>query len=190
MKAAGVSHSVYVSVGSNIDRDENVNQALSALQARYTHLIVSSVYESTAIGFVGDPFLNLVVQFNTTQTLPMLVRSLRKIEEENGRRRGETKFSNRSLDIDILLYDDRIGEFEGIQLPRPEITENAYVLWPLAEIAGNLILPGCDRRIGDLWSDYDKTKQQLSPTPFSWQGNPLPLAAACHPDDNEGSAHR
>ena len=186
MKAA-VSHRVYVSVGSNADRHQHISNALDALNARYARLAISSVYESASIGVVGEPFLNLLVQFNTAESLMSLVRSLRKIEEENGRRRGETKFSNRSLDIDILLYDDGLGDFEGIRLPRAEIKENAYVLWPLAEIAGDLALPGCNCRIGDLWSAYDKTKQQLAPIPFSWRGNALPLPGICDPSHGKGS---
>lgn len=186
MKAA-VSHRVTVGVGSNIDRHQHIGNALDALNARYARLAVSSVYESASIGFVGEPFLNLVAQFDTAESLMSLVRSLRKIEEENGRRRGGIKFSNRSLDIDILLYDDGLGDFEGIRLPRAEIKENAYVLWPLSEIAWGLALPGCDCCIGDVWSAYDKAKQQLAPIPFFWRGNALPLLGNCDPDHGKGS---
>ncbi|HJN52634.1 MAG: 2-amino-4-hydroxy-6-hydroxymethyldihydropteridine diphosphokinase [Pseudomonadales bacterium] len=187
MTPADNGHDVYVSVGSNIERHRHVSKALDALNERYTVLAISSVYESASIGFAGEPFFNLVVQFGTTESLIDLVRSLRMIEEENGRNRREPKFSDRTLDIDILLYDDRVGDFEKIRLPRPEITENAYVLWPLAEIACDLKLPGSHRRFGDLWSAYDKTKQQLTPIRFSWQGNVLPMVSMGHPDRGKGS---
>jgi|TARA_Y100000310_G_scaffold198916_2_gene198896 2-amino-4-hydroxy-6-hydroxymethyldihydropteridine diphosphokinase len=176
VKTTDANHTVFVSIGSNIDRHQHISKALDALNERYTLVAISSVYESTAIGFVGDPFLNLVVRFSTTDPLITLVRSIRDIEAENGRRRNEAKFSDRTLDIDILLYDDRVGDCDGIMLPRPEITQNAYVLWPLAEIAGDLGLPGSDCRIGDLWAAYDKTKQHLTAIPFSWRQNALPSA--------------
>ena len=178
MKAVDAGHSVYISLGSNVDRHKHIGSALDALNDRYMLLAISTVYESASIGFVGDPFFNLVVQLETRESLAQLGSALRKIEGANGRTRGEAKFSDRTLDIDILLYDDRVGNFEGMRLPRPEITENAYVLWPMAEIAGDLILPGGNSRMADLWAAFEKSAQKLSPIPFSWQGNALPLAGS------------
>lgn len=175
MNGVDAVHNVFVSVGSNIDRHLHVSNALDALKERYTLQAISSVYESTSIGFVGDPFFNLVVLLQCTDSLAQLSSALRKIEERNGRKRGEAKFSNRKLDIDILLFDECVGDFHGVRLPREEITENAYVLWPLAEIAGELELPGSDCCMGELWAAYDKSKQQLVPKSFIWRGKNLPL---------------
>jgi 2-amino-4-hydroxy-6-hydroxymethyldihydropteridine diphosphokinase len=180
VKAVDAGHSVYISLGSNVDRHKHIGSALDALNERYMLLAISTVYESASVGFVGDPFFNLVVQLETRESLAQLGSALRKIEGENGRTRGEAKFSNRTLDIDILLYDDRVGIFEGMRLPRPEITENAYVLWPLAEIAEDLTLPGSDSPMADLWAAFEKSTQKLSPISFSWRGNNLPLVGSAH----------
>lgn len=167
-------HLVYLGLGSNIERDANIKKCLDALADRYGELCISSVFESEAVGFHGDPFFNLVVSMRTAQTVGGLSCTLRQIEYDQGRERKGVKFSGRTLDIDILLFDNLCGEFGGIQLPRPEITENAYVLWPLAEIAGDLVLPGTHSRIAELWHGFDKLKQRLHPVSFPWRTYSLP----------------
>lgn len=161
---------VYLSLGSNIDREPRISACLDALAEQFGDLDISSVFESSAVGFTGDPFYNLVVGIDTKLDLAALNQALRAIETAQGRRREGPKFSGRTLDIDILLYDDWQGEFDGILLPRAEITENAYVLWPLAELCPQLLLPGSDQSIGTLWAGYDKTKQPLHPVSFIWRG--------------------
>jgi 2-amino-4-hydroxy-6-hydroxymethyldihydropteridine diphosphokinase len=168
------SHQVYLSLGSNIKREENIRDCLDALADEYGALSISSVFESESVGFRGDPFFNLVVRLQTAQTVDALSTTLKKIEYRQGRERHQSKYSGRTLDIDILLFDDLCGEFDGICLPRPEITDNAYVLWPLAEIAGDLALPGTHSRIAELWEEFDKLKQQLQPVPFLWRAHRLP----------------
>jgi 2-amino-4-hydroxy-6-hydroxymethyldihydropteridine diphosphokinase len=168
------SYRVYLSLGSNIEREANVNNCLDTLADRFGELCISSVYESESVGFRGDPFFNLVVSMRTTQAIDELSTTLRQIEYGQGRERHGAKFSGRTLDIDILLFDDLWGDFDGIQLPRPEITENAYVLWPLAEIAGELVLPGTQLRIAELWDGFDKLKQRLKPVSFTWGTCRLP----------------
>jgi 2-amino-4-hydroxy-6-hydroxymethyldihydropteridine diphosphokinase len=165
-----VPHRVYLSLGSNIERQENIKKCLDTLADRYGQLCISSVFESESVGFRGDPFLNLVVGIRTAQAIGELSSTLKQIEYDQGRTRHESKFSGRTLDIDILLFNNLCGEFDGIQLPRPEITANAYVLWPLAEIAGELVLPGTQSRIAELWDNFDKSKQQLHPVSFVWTG--------------------
>lgn len=171
-------HLVYLGLGSNIEREANIKKCLNALADRYGELCISSVFESESVGFRGDPFYNLVVSMRTTQVISELSSALRQIEYDQGRDRQGVKFSARTLDIDILLFNNLCGEFDGIQLPRPEITENAYVLWPLAEIAGELMLPGTQSRIAELWRDFDKLKQQLQPVSFLWRTHSLPIR--CH----------
>ena len=178
------SHLVYLSLGSNIDREVNIKNCLDTLSENYGKLHISSVFESDAVGFQGDPFFNLVVGMYTTESLTGLATSLRQIEYDQGRVRQQVKFAGRTLDIDILLFDDLCGKFNGIQLPRAEITANAYELWPLAEIAGAMLLPGTCSLIADLWAEYDKLKQRLHPVSFTWQSRSLPS-----PSFNSVNAH-
>ncbi len=169
-------HQVYLSVGSNIDRDKNLSVCLDVLDSSYNKLRVSSVYESEAVGFDGDPFLNLVVRVEVSQTLPALIEKLKEIEADQGRDRAKLRFSARTLDVDILLFDDLFGPHHGLVLPRQDITENAYVLWPLSELAADLVLPGGDKTIKDMWDGYE-CKQPIKRVQFAWRGRQLPMLA-------------
>lgn len=161
---------VYVSIGSNIDRYQRISASLDALAALVGELTISSVYESEAVGFDGDNFLNLVVGFNCQQTVGELSQLLRQIEYDNGRRRNGPKFGPRTLDIDILTYEDCVGEIDGIELPRDEITKNAFVLLPMAEIAAQLLHPVLNKTYEELWQTYDQSSQKLWSVDFEWRG--------------------
>ena len=161
---------VYVSVGSNVDRERNVKAGLDALSAVYGELRLSSVFESEPVGFEGDPFYNLAVGLDTSQTVGTLAEVLRKIEDDCERRRDTPRFSPRTLDLDLLTYDDVVGVVDGISLPRGEITENAFVLGPLAEIAGTEMHPIAQRTYADLWRHFDMAGQELRPVEFTWDG--------------------
>lgn len=154
---------VYVSVGSNINRDANVRSALTALSEIYGALIISTVYESVAVGFEGDNFYNLVVGFDTQHGLGEVAESLRAIEEGHARVRSGPRFRSRTLDLDLLLYgQDRLHE-AGLQVPRDEITKYAFVLGPLAEIAGAELHPLINKTYAELWRDFDRESQPMWP---------------------------
>ena len=169
---------VYLSLGSNIQRQQHILAALNALNEYFGELQVSSVYESEAIGFVGDPFLNMVVGLETNLTVGRLSEYLKALEDRHGRRRDCSRFSGRTLDIDILTYDQCAGVVDGVTLPRGEIVENAFVLWPLAELAPTELHPLVDRSYGDLWQDYGRNRQTLWPVPFFWRGVDLSALAS------------
>lgn len=152
---------VYLSLGSNIDRERHIQSALDALRDSFGELTVSPVYESEAVGFEGDHFYNLVVGVNTDLPVGALQRLIKTIEDDNGRERSGPKFSARTLDIDILTYDNCIGEFDGVSLPRDEIVKNAFVLLPLADVAGEERHPQLNCTYSELWAGYDKNKQAL-----------------------------
>lgn len=161
---------VYLSLGSNIDRYHHIEAGLDALAKRFGHLTVSRVFESEAVGFSGDNFLNLVVGIETDCSVAQLSEFLKRVEAEHGRERSAPKFSARTLDIDILTYDDWVGVHAGIRLPRPEITENAFVLQPLAEIAPTQRHPELKISYAELWRCYDTSAQKLWPVEFHWRG--------------------
>ncbi len=152
---------VYLSLGSNIERERNIRGALRELEQRYGDLLVSPVYESEAVGFVGDPFYNLVVGIDTEKTVGVLAAELRAIEEAYGRDRHGPKFSARTLDIDILTYGNACGEIEGVRLPRTEILKNAFVLRPLSDIAPGDRHPETVRPFLEHWDAYDQSRQRL-----------------------------
>ncbi|MCG8672599.1 MAG: 2-amino-4-hydroxy-6-hydroxymethyldihydropteridine diphosphokinase [Pseudomonadales bacterium] len=152
---------VYLSLGSNIEREKYIRNALQALSALYGQLMLSKVYESEAVGFEGDNFYNLVVGFDTALDVQTLQTQIKKIEDDNGRVRNGPKFSSRTLDIDILTYGDFVGVDSGVDLPRDEITKNAFVLLPLSEIAPEESHPGLGVTYQELWLNYDKSKQKL-----------------------------
>ncbi len=161
---------VYLGVGSNIERERYIVAGLDALQDLFGEVVLSPVYDSEAIGFEGMPFLNLVVRVNTDLEVGELARRLRHIEFEHGRLPDATRFSARQLDIDILTYDDRVGTEEGVELPRGEILENAFVLCPLADLAPEEKHPVVGRTYAELWRDYDQGSQSLSRVEFVWRG--------------------
>ena len=159
---------IYISIGSNIDAETRLRQAVAALREHYGELELSSVYESEAVGFTGDNFLNMVTGLDTDEDVGTVIATLRAIEDRHGRDRSGPRFSSRSIDLDLLLYDDLVRHEGGMDLPREEITRNAFVLWPLAEIAPQRIHPELGRSMAELWEAYDKSRQKLWPVPLEF----------------------
>jgi len=151
----------WLSLGSNIDREKNIRSALDALEAAFGRLLVSPVYESEAVGFAGDPFLNLVVGVDTDRSSSEVAATLRLIEQTHGRVRDGGKFSARTLDIDLLTYGQQVIHAAGVDVPRDEITRYAFVLRPLAKVAGNELHPVEGVSYQALWDQFDKSKQPL-----------------------------
>ena len=158
---------IYISLGSNINRQHYIEQGLNALTEAFGLLTLSSLFESEAVGFTGKAFYNMVVGVKTDHNLDNVATILRKIEFAHGRNQNAKKFSPRTLDLDLLLYDDVITNTPA-QIPREEITKNAFVLWPLAEIAGHLVHPTVGLCYQELWQQYDKDQQQLQIVPLVW----------------------
>ncbi len=159
---------VYVSVGSNIDPAENIRSVIAELRQYYPKLILSSVYESEAVGFEGNNFYNLVLGFDTDLDVFAVASQLHVLEDSHARDRRGPKFSARTIDLDLLLFDDLVLNQKGLNIPRDEITFNAFVLWPLAEVAGSLQHPIVNRSYQQMWQDYDKGQQSLWPISFEW----------------------
>jgi len=129
---------------------------------------LSSVFESEAVGFEGDAFYNMVIACEVDTPVHETNQILRDIEDANGRDRSGPRFSSRTLDLDLLLYDDLVIDENGLKLPRGEILKNAFVLWPLAELAPDMIHPETGTRFAELWAAFDKSKENLKPIDFSF----------------------
>ncbi|MDH3281532.1 MAG: 2-amino-4-hydroxy-6-hydroxymethyldihydropteridine diphosphokinase [Gammaproteobacteria bacterium] len=150
---------VYVSIGSNIDPADNVRSAVAALRRKFDPLELSSVYASEPVGFDGAHFYNLVAAFETDLPLEDINRRLREIEDAHGRVRGGDKFDSRTLDLDVLLYGSLVDRERGI--PRHEIDQYAFVLKPLAEIAGDETHPGTGCTFKCMWERFPAAAQRL-----------------------------
>lgn len=159
---------VYISIGSNIDKDTSIRQGIADMSQAFGELELSSVYQSEAVGFEGDDFFNLVAAFNTDKDVLSISRQLHEIEDKNGRDRSGPRFSSRTLDLDLLVFDDLITDKEGLEIPRGEILENAFVLWPLAEIAPDLKHPITQQTYAEHWQAFDKEKEKLYPVAFEF----------------------
>jgi 2-amino-4-hydroxy-6-hydroxymethyldihydropteridine diphosphokinase len=156
----------WLSLGSNVDRERNIRGALRDLAAEFGELVVSRVYECEAVGFDGDPFYNLVVGIDTRLPPLQLARAMRAIEDAHGRTRGGDKFAPRTLDIDLLTYGDQVLDKDPLRLPRDEILKYAFVLGPLAEVAGGERHPVDGRSYAELWAAFDRDAQPLRPVEF------------------------
>ncbi len=150
----------FISIGSNINREHNINSALGALLQQFGQLQHSSIYESTAVGFTGDAFYNLVSAFNCDQEAKHIAIKLKQIEADHRRIRSKEKFSSRTLDLDLLLYDQQVIHTESLKIPHHDIIKYAFVLEPLAEIAPDHQHPIKKRSYAQLWQDFDKSKYQ------------------------------
>jgi len=159
----------WISIGSNQDRERCIRGAVYALREHFGGLILSSVYESEAVGFDGQPFLNLVAGFDSGEPVGMLLTTLQSIEDSFGRVRGPNKFAPRTLDLDLLTYGDLIGTINSCcTLPRDEILYHAFVLGPLAEVAAREHHPASGRCYGELWRAFEKSAPPLRTVAFEF----------------------
>ena len=148
----------WLSLGSNLDAEQNLRSALRELRARFGELSVSPVYRFPAVGFDGPDFLNLAVGLDADLSAGLLNDWLHALEDRHGRRRDVVRFSSRTLDIDIVLFGDQILKGPGnLEVPRPEL-KYAFVLKPLADIAPDVIHPQLRKTIGQLWRDFPAEK--------------------------------
>ena len=142
---------VYLSLGSNVDPEKNLRDAIAELRRKFGAIAVSLTYRFLAVGLDGPDFLNLAIGIETEMSAQALNDWVHELEDRQGRRRDVPRFSNRTLDIDIVLYGDEIVRGSGnLEIPRKELLLT-FVMQPLNDIASDVVHPVLHRSIGELW---------------------------------------
>ncbi|MDI9237848.1 2-amino-4-hydroxy-6-hydroxymethyldihydropteridine diphosphokinase [Lysobacter sp. LF1] len=144
----------YLSLGSNVDAVVHLRAAVQALRERFGDVVLSPVYRTRAVGFDGPDFHNAAAIVETDLDPHALNAWLHALEDAHGRDRSGPRYGDRTLDIDIVLFDDRVLEGAGnLRIPRPEL-KHAFVLRPLAEIAPDVVVPGVGLTLAELWKRH------------------------------------
>jgi 2-amino-4-hydroxy-6-hydroxymethyldihydropteridine diphosphokinase len=145
---------VFLGLGSNIQPQQNVPACLARLREGFAQMRVSPIYACEPVGFVGGMFWNLVVSLHTQLSLPELLQRLRAIELALGRPVQAKKYVDRTIDIDLLTFGEFVGQLGEVQVPRPAMLQQAFVLGPLAALAPTAVHPVCNTSYQALWQDY------------------------------------
>ncbi|MBP2307260.1 2-amino-4-hydroxy-6-hydroxymethyldihydropteridine diphosphokinase [Azospirillum melinis] len=143
---------VYLALGGNMgDRAANLAEAIRRLGGAVRIDAQSALYETAPMYVTDQPaFLNMAVRGTTELDPVALLRVLKEIEASLGRDLGGLRFGPRPIDVDILLYADRVVVEPDLEIPHPRMAERAFVLCPLADIAAGIVHPLLNRRIGEL----------------------------------------
>ena len=150
----------YLGLGSNLgDRMASLSEAVSRLRIPNVLTVVrtSSIYETVPWGYTSQPdFLNCVLEIETRLPPAKLLKRIERVEQEIGRT-SSWRYGPRLIDVDILLYGDLCLQLTDpdLVIPHPRMNQRAFVLVPLAEIAGEVIHPGFRRAISDLASSVE-----------------------------------
>lgn len=156
---------VYIALGSNLgDRAEFLYRARQLLSEFITEMHCSRLYETPPWGVLEQPlFLNQVLRGDTTLPPLKLLDSLKNIEKHLGRK-TTLRFGPRVIDLDILLYGERVIRSARLQVPHPRMLERAFVMLPLAELSPDLIIPGSGKSVNQVLSSLDTTGISLYPS--------------------------
>lgn len=150
---------VLLSLGSNLQPRRYLHAAVAALADKFGPLRVSPAYRTPAVGFEGPAFLNNAVQVDTDMDLEELDAWLHALEDAHGRDRSGPRFSDRTLDIDVVFYGDLVKQGPGhLRIPRPEL-KHAFVLKPLADIAPDFVDPVSGLTLQALWAAHPQHAQ-------------------------------
>ena len=163
------SNKVYFSLGSNIDAGQHIARAVNSFLQDFDDVLVSNLYRCSAVGFKGDDFLNLAVAFQTEQNVVELLDYAEHLEQQAGRIRvTRGRFDSRTLDVDLLMYGDFVGQQAGYQWPSEDIDTVAHVLCPVADIAKDDVHPISNRRFTSLWQEFDMGEADMLQIPSIW----------------------
>ncbi|MFZ2235123.1 MAG: 2-amino-4-hydroxy-6-hydroxymethyldihydropteridine diphosphokinase [Dokdonella sp.] len=146
---------VYLSIGSNLQPEQHIAAALAELREHFANVEMSPSYRSKAVGFDGPDFINAAIALNTDWEPDRLNSWLHALEDRHDRRRDQPRYSSRTLDIDIVLFGDRVLTGAGnLQVPRNEL-QHAFVLRPLLDLAPDLCNPATGGRLDQHWPTAD-----------------------------------
>ena len=151
----------YLSLGSNIgDKEKNIQSALDEIDRKIGDIIsISKLYENPSIGFNGDLFFNCCIGVQTILKPNELLKKILKIEVKGGRIRKKSKsYESRTIDIDILFYENQIIDFKNLKIPHPKIQEREFVIKPLLDIAKGKIHPILNKSVLQISNGMEGTK--------------------------------
>lgn len=162
-------HTVYLSVGSNMgDKLDNCVKGLAALTAdRHCRLLASSrFYQTSPVDYTAqDWFVNAVVKMATRYAPADLLAVLLGIQQRFGRKTEAIRFGPRVLDMDILLYGDRVIRTAVLQIPHPRLHKRAFVLQPICDIDPAIVHPVLDKSVANLLARLNDAAQRVIPLP-------------------------
>jgi 2-amino-4-hydroxy-6-hydroxymethyldihydropteridine diphosphokinase len=161
---------VLVAAGSNVAPHDNLRRALDSIARHYPTLRRSTAYRNRAVGFEGEDFINLVVGFESDDDVRTVIDCLHEAETLCGRARNAPKWAPRSMDLDILLFGDRVCDEPGLVLPRPDLVRRAYMLGPAAEIAPDTVHPTLGVTLAQLWRNFAQGEHPLVAEDLDWAG--------------------
>ncbi|QQX77955.1 MULTISPECIES: 2-amino-4-hydroxy-6-hydroxymethyldihydropteridine diphosphokinase [Aequorivita] len=167
-------YNVYLSLGSNMgNRSEYLQNAVNSLFEEVGSIVkISSVYQTPAMGFDGDPFLNCAVWLQTNLKPATVLKSILQIEKTMGRKRNALQaYTSRPIDIDIILIDDLIIESEKLTVPHPEMQKRKFVLQPLADLNSHLIHPVFEKNIIKILAESEDSSVLQKQS--KWLTNPM-----------------
>jgi 2-amino-4-hydroxy-6-hydroxymethyldihydropteridine diphosphokinase len=164
---------VYVAAGSNVEPEKNLVRACREIAAIWPDAIFSRVYRNRAVGFEGPDFLNMVIGFNAGEPIATVIARLREIEILCGRPRNSPKWASRAMDLDVLLFGERVEKTADYTVPRPDLIKRPYMLGPMAELAPDVMHPTANKTIGELWREFDSAAHAMTPVEID-----LPHAAS------------
>jgi len=167
-------HEIYLSLGSNLgNKFEYLQKAVIAIFEELGSVIkISPVYQTPAIGFEGDDFLNCVLLVESNYSAEKSLGVLLAIEQKLGRTRSEKEgYTSRPIDIDILFYDDEIIETKTLEVPHPRLQNRRFVLQPLVDVSSELEHPKLHKSMEVLLKESEDTSELIKQS--KWLKSPI-----------------
>ncbi len=162
----GLQGMVFLGLGSNMNPRQNLGMALAEIQKKFLIVGLSHVYETSPVVYARQAaFWNLVVGIETSDSLKTVRKWLEAVEKMAGRRRSSNRNAPRTLDVDLLLWGDRVEKNKDFDLPHPDIATKAFALFPLLEISPNLVHPSLRKPLIELAVDFRDPTQKIRQLP-------------------------
>jgi len=167
MAVVKTDHAVFISVGSNLgDKLDNCLKGIAALTESAESLLLgaSRFFRTSPVDYTDqDWFVNAAVNIRTTMEPLALLDKLVSIQRQMGRKTDAVRFGPRVLDLDILLYDDRVFKAHRLEIPHPRMHKRAFVLQPICDINPSVIHPVLGQTVAELLSQIEDEEQRVIP---------------------------